>query len=105
MSTDFQTIILGKEKDIVLVSYRDRISSSICRGVPVRTPVNAEHCAEFLCHTLLSTVPVEFITEEQKLPQEFIQNIPYGGKESFAAQVDLRYNPEIVQSPLLRQGL
>ena len=47
MSMDFQTIILGKEKDIVLVSYRDMISSSICRDVPVRMPANTEHGAEF----------------------------------------------------------
>ena len=74
--SDFQTIILGKAKDIVLVSYRDRISSSLCRDVPVRTPANAEHCAEFSGHTLTSMVPVEFITEEQRLPRDFIQNIP-----------------------------
>ena len=100
MSTDFQTIILGKEKDIILVSYRDRVSSSICRGVQVRTPANAEHSAEFSGHTISSTVPVEFITEEQKLPLEFIQNIPCGGKEFFMAQANLMYSSEIVQFPL-----
>ena len=29
-----------------------------------------------------------------------MQNIPYGGKESFTDQANLRYSPKIVQSPL-----
>ena len=91
MSTDFQTIIFGQEKDTVLVSYKHKISSSIYRGVPIRTPANAVHITESSGHTLSSTVPVEFIMEEQKLPLEFIQNIPYGGKESFTDQANLRY--------------
>ena len=100
MSTDFPTIILRKEKDIVLVSYRHMVSSSICRGVPFRTLANAEHSAEFSGHTVSSTVPVEFITEEQKLPPGFIQNIPSGRKEFFVTHANLRYSSEIVQFPL-----
>ena len=77
---DFQTLILGKEQDIALVSYRDRTSSSICRGVEIRMAAEFTNCVELSGHTASNTVPVAFITEEQKLPPEFIQNIPTGGK-------------------------
>ena len=98
MSMDFQTLILGKEKDIVLVSYRDRISSSICRGVEIRTPAEFVNSAELSGHTISSMVA--FITEEQKLPSGFIQNIPTGGKEFFANHANLRYSSIIIHFPL-----
>ena len=92
MTTDFETIIFGQEKDTVLVSYGDKISSSIYRGVPIRTPANALNMTESSCHTSSSTVPVEFIAEGQRLPWDFIQNVLYGGKESFTDQANLSYN-------------
>ena len=72
MTTDFQTLIFGQDKDTILVSYGDEISSSIYRGVPIRTPANALHMTESLGHTSSSTVLVEFITEGQRLPWDFI---------------------------------
>ena len=100
MSTDFQTLILGKEQVIMLVSYRDRISSTICRGVDIRTPAEFEKSAEYSGHTASSTVLVAFKTEEKKLPLGFIQNIPHGGKEFFANYANLRYGSVIIQFPL-----
>ena len=84
MEPAFQTLILGKEENIVLVSYRDRVSSTICRSVDLRTPAEFENSAEYSGHTEANMVPVAFITEEQKLPSGLFQNIPQGGKEFFA---------------------
>ena len=80
MTTDFQTITLGEGKDTALVSYGDRISNFINKGIPVRMPANIERNAEPWGHTWSNTVPVEFITDEQRLPPEFFKNIPYGGR-------------------------
>ena len=96
----FQTLILRKEEDIVLVSYGDKISSTICRGVNIRTPAEFEKSTEYSGHTASNTVPVAFITEEEKLPSGFIQNIPQGGKEFFANYANLRYGSVIIQFPL-----
>ena len=95
----FQTLILGKEEAIVLVSYRDRISSTICRGVNIRMPAKFEKSMEYSGHTALSTVQVAFIMEEEKLPLGFLQNIPQGGKEFFANYANLRYGSVIIQFP------
>ena len=100
MPQDFQTLILGEGADILLVSYQDRVSCSIHKGVEIRMPTEVAHSAESSGHTISSTVPVEFITDEQKLPPGFIQNIPTGGKEFFATHTNLRYSPVIVQFPL-----
>ena len=95
----FQTLILGNEEDIMLVSFRDRISSTICSSDDIRMPAEFENSAEYSGHTESNTVPVAFITEEQKCPSGFIQNIPQGGKEFFANYANLRYGSLIIQFP------
>ena len=99
MSADpaFQTLILGREKDIVLVSFEDRISDTIYRDVEFRMPADFANSSAISGHSTSNTVPVTFIREEEKLPSWFLQNIPQGGKELFANQANLRYSSVIIQ--------
>ena len=101
MSADpsFQTLILGRERDIVLVSFEGRISDTIYRDVEFRMPADIGSSSAASGHSTLNTVPVAFIKEEEKLPSWFLQNIPQGGKELFANQANLRYSSVIIQIP------
>ena len=101
MSADpaFQTLILGRERDIVLVSFKDRIFNTIYRDVEFRMPADFVNSSAPLGHSTLNTVPVSFIKEEEKLPSGFLQNIPQGGKEFFANYANLRYGSIIIQFP------
>ena len=68
----FQTLILWREKDIVLVSFEDRISSTVYRVIEFRMPAEFENSAVHLGHSASNTVPVAFITEEERLPSGLI---------------------------------
>ena len=97
----FQTLILRREKDIVLVSFEDRISSTVYRDIEFRTPVDFVNSSVHSGHTTANTAQVAFIKEAEKLPSGFLQNIPQGGKEFFANYANLRYGSIIIQSPHL----
>ena len=95
----FQTLILGREKDIVLVSFEDRISCTVYRDIEFRMPADIGNSLAASGHSTSNTVPVAFIKEEEKLPSWFLQNIPQGGKELFVNQANLRYSFVIIQIP------
>ena len=98
----FQTLILGSEKEIVLVSFEDRICNTISRDVEFRTPADFVNSFVPLGHSTSKTVPVAFIKEEEKLSSWFLQNITQGGKALFANQTNLRYNEG---DPLQQQSI
>lgn len=88
----FQTIILQGNMDEVAVSFGDQISDTVYSEVSFRTPAEFAKSSAPSGHTLLNTVPVSFIKDEEKLPAWFFQNIPQGSKEFFARQANLRYS-------------
>ena len=92
MMTDqvFQTIILG-DMDKVSVSFRDQITDTVYSDIDFRTPADFCNSSAPSGHTILNTVPVAFIKDEEKLPSWYFQNIQPGGKEYFACQANLRY--------------
>ena len=64
----FQTFILGREKDIVLVSFEDEILHTNYAGIEFRTPTDLKKSLVSSGHSLLNTVPVAFIGEEKRFP-------------------------------------
>ena len=65
-------------------------------------PAEVAHSTEPSDHTVSTTVQVAFLTKEQMLPLEFIQDIPSGRIESFTSHAKLRYNPIIPLFSYLR---
>ena len=76
--------------DKVAVSYGGQITDTVYSDVDFRTPAEFANSSAPSGHTMLNTVPVAFIKDEEKLPSWFFQNIPQGGKEFFARQANLR---------------
>ena len=64
----FQTLILGTDRDIVWVSFQDKISDTVYADVEFRMPADIGSSSAASGHSTSNTVPVAFIKEEEKLP-------------------------------------
>lgn len=88
--SDFQTLLVSNIPDQARVSFNGALVHHVFAELGFRTPAEFGNSTSPAGHTRTNTVPVGFIEEIEKLPADFIQNLPQGSKEYFATLACLR---------------
>ena len=88
--TSFQTIILTNDREGVAVSMNDTVVDTIVPESGFRTPAEIGDAKAPSGHLLTTTVPVQFLKDEEKMAPGLISNLPEGPKEHFASVSGLR---------------
>lgn len=89
---DFQTLLIqNSSPDMVPVSVKGQLAHTVYTEKGFRTPGDFITASSPGGHTMLNTVIVKFIAEEEKLPADFISSVlPIGSKEYYTVQAGLR---------------
>ena len=77
-------------QDRVNISTGGQLADDIVLDKGFRTQAEVVNARAIAGHLITNTVPVKFISEEQRLKPSFIQNLPEGPKEHYAAVSGLR---------------
>ena len=89
---DFQTLLVQNgSPDMVPVSVKGKLAHTVYTEKGFRTPGDFITASSPGGHTMLNTVIVKFIPEEENLPADFISSVlPIGSKEYYDVQAGLR---------------
>ena len=79
-----------QNQDLVNISTGGQLADDIVLDKGFRTPAEVGNARAIGGHLITNTVPVDFISEEHRLQPSFIQNLPEGPKEHYAAVSGLR---------------
>ena len=90
--TQLQILLLPpyQSQELVNISVDGQLAINIVLEKGFRTPTELINARVLTGHSVSNTVPVQFIKEEQKLLPGFVQNLPEGPKEHYAAASGLR---------------
>ena len=90
--TQMQILLLPSPQgqELVSVSVNGQLADNIVPEKGFRTPTEVGKARAVSGHLITNTAPVKFVREDQKLRPGFIQSLPEGPKEHYAAVSGLR---------------
>ena len=88
---EYQTLIMTPGSDMVSVSTKGQLVPFVHVDLPFRAAADFSNASSPAGHTMDNTAPVEFLADDELLPEGFITSLPQGTREYFAIQANMRY--------------